>query len=159
MDCTLSIGENGKFENNMHFTVKNFVNDGSMSYQNTANGWGRGGVLKVTGEFTSKTATYPALTLTGATVKARIGAVVKVLDKFTSSGTIAIDASAITKAQFDEAEKQRIAVLTVPTADKGGVWNVVNYSIGNVYAKWIDNGNNTSTLYICNPAGTMIIIR
>ena len=158
VDCTLSIGASGKFENNKHLTVKNFVNDGSMSYQNTANGWGRG-ELEVTGEFSSKTASYPALTLTGATVKVRDGAVVKVLDKFTSSGTIAIDASEITKEQFDEAEKQRIAVLTVPTANKGGMWNVVNSSIGNFYAKWIDNGNNTSTLYICKPAGTMIIIR
>ena len=158
VDCTLSIGASGKFENNKHLTVKNFVNDGSMSYQNTANGWGRG-ELEVTGEFTSKTATYPALTLTGATVKVRDGVVVKVLDKFTSSGIITIDASAITKARFDEAEKQRIAVLTVPTAYKGGMWNVVNSSIGNAYVKWIDNNNNTSTLYVCKPNGMMIIVR
>ena len=158
VDCTLSIGASGKFENNKHLTVKNFVNDGSMSYQNTANGWGRG-ELEVTGEFTSKTATYPALTLTGATVKMRDGVVVKVLDKFTSSGIITIDASAITKARFDEAEKQRIAVLTVPTAYKGGMWNVVNSSIGNAYVKWIDNNNNTSTLYVCKPNGMMIIVR
>ena len=155
-NCTISIGENGKFENNMHFMVKNFVNNGTIS---SASNWGLG-ELEVTGRFESKAATIPAFTLTGATLKARMGAVVKVSKKFETSGTVTIDTSDITRADFDAiAENQRIPILTVPTEDKGGMWNVVNSSIGNVYAKWIDNGNNTSTLYICKPAGTMIIIR
>ena len=156
VDCTLSIGASGKFENNMHLTVKNFVNNGTIS---SASNWGLG-ELEVTGRFESKAATIPAFTLTGATLKARMGAVVKVSKKFETSGTVTIDTSDITRADFDAiAENQRIPILTVPTEDKGGMWNVVNSSIGNVYAKWIDNGNNTSTLYICKPAGTMIIIR
>ena len=156
VDCTLSIGARGKFENNMHLTVKNFVNNGTIS---SASNWGLG-ELEVTGRFESKAATIPAFTLTGATLKARMGVVVKVSKKFETSGTVTIDTSDITRADFDAiAENQRIPILTVPTEDKGGMWNVVNSSIGNVYAKWIDNGNNTSTLYICKPAGTMIIIR
>ncbi len=95
-DCTISIGADGKLENNKHFKVKNFLTNGSMSFQSSANGWGRGGVLEVTGEFTSKTASFPKLTLTGATVKAD-GSHITVLDNFETSGTITIDASAITR--------------------------------------------------------------
>ena len=158
VDCTLSIGENGKFENNMHFTVKNFVNDGSMSYQNTANGWGRGGVLEVTGGFTSKTGSFPKLTLTGATVKAD-GSHITVLDNFETSGTITIDASAITRQQLNDAGEVGIPVLTVPTENKGGAWKVANSVVGNVCAKWKDNGDDTSTLYLSQSKGLMIIIR
>ena len=156
-DCTLSIGANGKFENNKHFKVKNFVNNGSMSFQNSANGWGRG-ELEVTGEFTSKTASFPKLTLTGATVKAD-GSHITVLDNFETSGTITIDASAITRQQLNDAGEVGIPVLTVPTENKGGAWKVANSVVGNVCAKWKDNGDDTSTRYLSQSKGLMIIIR
>ena len=160
-DCTISIGPDGKFENNKHFKVKNFLNNGSMSFQSSANGWGRGGVLEVTGEFTSKTASFPKLTLTGATVKAATGAVVTVLDTFNSSGTVTIDASEITKAALEEAMETGFGVplLTVPVANKGGALTVANPPVSGAYVKWIDKGDSKSTLYLCKPKGTMIIIR
>ena len=158
-DCTISIGADGKLENNKHFKVKNFLNNGSMSFQSSANGWGRGGVLEVTGEFTSKTASFPALTLTGATVKVATGAVVTVLDSFKTSGTVTIDASAITREQLNDAGEVGIPVLTVPTENKGGAWKVANSVVGNVCAKWKDNGDDTSTLYLSQSKGLMIIIR
>ena len=156
-DCTISIGANGKFENNMHFKVKNFVNNGTISY---ASGWGRG-ELEVTGEFTSKTATFPALTLTGATLKARTGAVVTVLDTFNSSDIVTIDASEITKVALEEAMETGFGVplLTVPVANKGGAWTVANPPVSGAYVKWIDKGDSKSTLYLCKPKGTRIIIR
>ena len=156
-DCTISIGANGKFENNMHFKVKNFVNNGTISY---ASGWGRE-VLEVTGLFTSKTASFPKLTLTGATVKAATGAVVTVLDTFNSSGTVTLDASEITKAALEEAMETGFGVplLTVPVANKGGAWTVANPPVSGAYVKWIDKGDSKSTLYLCKPKGTRIIIR
>ena len=156
-DCTISIGANGKFENNMHFKVKNFVNNGTISY---ASGWGRG-ELEVTGEFTSKTASFPKLTLTGATVKAATGAEVTVLDTFVASGTVTIDASEITKAALEEAMEtgSGVSLLTVPVANKGGAWKVANPPVSGAYVKWIDKGDSKSTLYLCKPKGTRIIIR
>ena len=154
-DCTISIGESGIFENNKIFKVKNFVNNGTISY---ASSWGRG-MLEITGLFESKTASIPKLTLTGATLKARAGVVVTVLDSFEASGTIIIDASDITKADFDRYAEQLLPVLTVPTTDKYDNWIVSNSPIDAIRAKWIDNGNDTSTLYLCKSKGTRIIIR
>ena len=109
-NCTITIGANGLLENNMHLTVKNFVNNNRLSYSTK---WGRG-ELEVTGRFESKTeSSFPKLTLTGATVKAT-GAVATVLDEFKAFGTITIDASEITKDQLKVAGEAGIAVLTVP---------------------------------------------
>ena len=151
-NCTLSFGASGCFENTKHLTVSNFVNNGTISSSGN-------GELEVTGEFTSKTASFPKLTLTGATVKAATGAVVTVLDAFNTSGTITIDASEITKAQLEEAEDERIPVLTVPTDDAGGFWAVTNPPAASIRAKWVNNGNGTSTLYLCKSQGTVFIIR
>ena len=159
-DCTISIGASGIFENNMHFKVKNFINAGKIDYQDKANGWGRG-ELEVTGEFTPKTSSFPALTLAGATLKARTGAVVTVLDAFVASGTVTIDASEITKVALEEGMEtgSGVPLLTVPVANKGGVWMVANPLVSGAYVKWIDKGDSKSTLYLCKPKGTRIIIR
>lgn len=154
-DCTISIGASGKFENNMYFTVKNFVNNGTIAYSSD---WGRGD-LEVTGEFLSKTASFPKLTLTGATVKVTTGAVVTVLDEFNTSDTITIDASEITKEQLNAAEDNRIPVLTVPTNNVGGSWAVANPPVAGVFAKWVDNKDGTSTLCLCKPVGFTIILK
>ena len=141
----------------MHFTVKNFVNNGTISY---ASSWGRG-LLEITGLFESKTASIPKLTLTGATLKARAGVVVTVLDSFEASGIVTIDASEITKAALEAAMEtgSGVPLLTVPVANKGGAWTVANPPVSGAYVKWINNGDNTCTLYVCKPAGTRIIIR
>ena len=94
----------------------------------------------------------------GATVKAT-GTAQVVSTKFSATGAYTIDASAITKAQLDDAEKQRIAVLTVPTSQKGGTWTVANPPVDGCRAKWVDNDDGTSTLYLCKSPGTIFIIR
>ena len=154
-DCTISIGTSGLFENNKHFTVSNFVNNGTIAY---ASGWGRG-ELEVTGRFESKTASYPKLTLTGATVKPAADGVVAVLDTFAASGTITVDASEITKAQLDAGD---VAVLTVPdTSNHSGVtWKVTGAAIEGARVKWrSDAGGETKTLYVGKPTGLMLIFR
>ena len=153
-NCTISVDTNGIFENNKHFTVSNFVNNGTISY---ASNWGRG-VLEVTGRFESKAANFPRLTLTGATVKAE-GSHITVLDNFETSGTITIDASAITRQQLKDAGDVGIPIFTVPTANKGGNWNVVKSSIPSVRAKWKDTEDGATTLYLRLSEGMMIIIR
>ena len=156
--CTISIGPNGKFENNKTFKVKNFVNNGTISY---ASGWGRG-MLEVTGFFQSKTATLPALTLRGATLKVVADAVVTVEDAFKASGTITIDASDITKEHLDEAADERIPVLTVPASflHLGVNWQVADSNISGLRTRWVtDEGGETKTLFICRSSGTRIIIR
>jgi hypothetical protein len=158
-NCTITIGSNGLLENNMHLTVKNFVNNNRLSY---STGWGRG-ELEVTGRFESKAASFPKLTLTGATVKAT-GAVATVLDEFKVSGMITIDASAITKEQLKDAGEAGIAVLTVPTtATTNGVgvdWNVSHEPIPGTRAKWrMDESGETKTLRLFKPRGLMVIVR
>jgi hypothetical protein len=75
-----------------------------------------------------------------------------------ANGTITIDASAITAQQLKESENG-IPVLIVPTMNKGGTWAVSHPRISGCRAKWVDNGDNTSTLYLCRSHGTRIIIR
>ena len=154
-DCTISIGASGLFENNEHFTVSNFVNNGSIEY---ASSWGRG-MLEVTGGFETKTASFPKLTLTGATVKAT-GAVATVLDTFSASGTVTIDASAITAQQLKDSADGRIAVLTVPSDanTSGADWKVSNEPIRDTRVKWVTNGD-TKTLYLAKPNGLILVVR
>ena len=93
-----------------------------------------------------------------ATVKAT-GTAQVVSSTFSASGIVYIDASAITKEQLKEAADERIPILTVPTANKGGTWHVVNSPVAGVREKWIDNENDTSTLCLCRSSGMMIIVR
>jgi hypothetical protein len=95
----------------------------------------------------------------GATVKAT-GTAQVVSTTFSASGAYTIDASEITREQLNAAEDKRIPVLTVPTANRlGGSWTVTNSPLAGVRAKWIDNGDDTSTLYLCKSQGTIIIVR
>ena len=41
---------------------------------------------------------------------------------------------------------------------KGGTWTVANPPVAGARAKWFDNGNNTSTLYIVESTGVMVIV-
>jgi len=70
-----------------------------------------------------------------------------------------IDASEITRALLNAAENERIAVLTVQTANKGGAWSVTSAQIDGCRAKWFDNGDGTCTLCLCKPTGHMVIFR
>ena len=112
----------------------------------------------MTGKFESKAASFPKLTLTGATVKAMPNAEVNVLDDFNTSGTITIDASEITREQLISATNHRIPVLTVPTDDAGGSWAVTNPQLAGCCTKWVNNGNGKSTLYLCKHPGVMFLI-
>ena len=156
-DCTLEIGANGTFENNKTFKVKNFVNNGTIAYSSD---WGRG-ELQVTGNFESKTASFPALKLIGATIKARSSAVVTILDKFSTSGAITIDASEICDA-VKSAEDQRIRVLTIPKTsykDEFKSWDIVPKDGSMLRLRWLPDGDAKMALYVCRSRGTRIIVR
>ena len=148
-NCTVSIGSAGTLKLDKNLTVKNFLNDGSIDGV---------AMLTVLGNLMIS-ADIPNLTLAdGATVKAT-GTAQVVSSTFSASGIVYIDASAITKEQLKEAADERIPILTVPTANKGGTWHVVNPPVAGVREKWIDNENDTSTLYLCRSSGMMIIVR
>ena len=160
-ECTLNIGANGtlRIDNGLSLTVNKFCNGGTiMAPFKEGNGWYAQGTLVVTGTLISGNP-IPKLTLgNGATIKAT-GTAQVVSTMFTATGSYTIDASAITKAQLKEAADGRIPVLTVPTANKGGAWTVVNPPVDGCRAKWIDNEDGSSTLYLCRSSGTMIIVR
>ena len=151
--CTLVIGEGGRIElaDDTMLTVRNFTNRGDAYYGGT--GW-----LTVTGTLTPGSNLKRVALNDGATVKALATASQKILYAFAASGTITIDASAITARQLKESENG-IPVLIVPTVYKGGTWAVSNPPISGCRTKWVDNGDNTSTLYLCRSRGTRIIIR
>ena len=157
-DCTIIIGnKDALFENNVHFTVSNFVNNGTISYAST---WGRG-TLEVTGEFSSKTASFPNLKLTGATLKARADAVVTVLDAFSAPSTIKVDTSEITADKFASAENGSIPVLTIPKGSYKEAfksWQISGKDASVRSLRWRQNGNNM-TLYVTRPGGIKIIVR
>ena len=128
-------------------TCCNFVNNGTVTE-----------TVKVKGVLTTGNA-IPNLTLIdGATVKAT-GVAQTVSSTFTADGTVTIDAEAITREQLNTAEMQRIPVLTVPTTEKKGNFFVVNPPINGLISKWVNNGDETSTLYICKPTGLRVIFR
>ena len=152
-DCTLTIGKEGsvRIYGDYVFSVKNFVNNGTI-YNDT-------GKIKVTGVLTAGNPLTKLTLADGATVKASATKAQVVSTTFTAIGSYSIDALAITKAQLKEAADERIPVLTVPTAQKGGAWTVANPPVDGCRAKWINNEDGTSTLYLCRSSGTMIIVR
>ena len=154
-DCTLIIGENGTMDLGQGLTVTNFTNGGTATGNNSqGQSW-----LTVTGTLTPGNPLKRLTLADGATVKASATASQTVNNGFSAPGKVTIDASDITKVQLNAAAGQRIAVLTVPTADKSGDWTVANSRVVGCRYKWVDNGNNTSTLYIVKPTGFIIIIR
>jgi hypothetical protein len=152
-ECTLVIGEGGRIElaDDTMLTVRNFTNRGDALHG--GKGW-----LTVTGTLTPGSDLKRVALNDGATVKALATASQKILYAFAASGTITIDASAITAQQLKESENG-IPVLIVPTMNKGGTWAVSHPRISGCRAKWVDNGDNTSTLYLCRSHWTRIIIR
>ena len=129
-------------------TCCNFVNNGTVTE-----------TVKVKGVLTTGNA-IPNLTLVdGATVKAT-GAAQTVSSTFNASGTVTIDASAITAQQLREAENGRIAVLTIPSAfdTTSATWEVSGAPITGARAKWV-TGETTKTLYLARSSGLMIIFR
>jgi hypothetical protein len=147
-DCTVSIGSEGGLNLGKNLTVKDFVNNGTISGSAT---------LTVRGELTPGNAVTNLTLASGATVKAT-GTAQVVSTTFAASGTIIIDASEITKAQLDAGD---VDVLTVPVAfnPSGVTWNVAGAAIAGTRAKWrTDAGGATKTLYIAKSTGTMMII-
>ena len=154
-DCTLIIGENGTMDLGQGLTVKNFTNGGTATGNNSqGQSW-----LTVTGTLTPGNALKRLTLADGSTVKASATTAQTVNNGFTAPGTVTIDASDIAKAQLEDAADERIPVLTVPTSAKGGTWTVANPPVDGCRAKWVDNGNNTSTLYIAKPTGLILVFR
>ena len=147
LDCTVSIGSEGELNLGKNLTVKNFVNNGTISGSAT---------LTVLGELAPGNQ-VPNLTLAnGATVKAT-GTAQTVSTTFSASGTITVDASGITKEQLDAGN---VAVLTVPSSfnTSSMKWNVSGEQIAGTRAKWRTDGT-TKTLYLCKPIGLVVIFR
>ena len=147
LDCTVSIGSEGKLNLGKNLTVKDFVNNGTISGSAT---------LTVLGELEPGNQ-VPNLTLAdGSTVKAT-GTAQTVSTTFSASGTITVDASGITKEQLDAGN---VAVLTVPSSfnTSSVTWNVSGEQIAGTRAKWRTDGT-TQTLYLCKPIGLMVIFR
>ena len=151
-DWTLETGAGGTLTiNGSAVTVGNFVNGGSVSGNAT---------LTVNGTLTPGSAAINKLTLaSGATVKASATQAQTVSTTFSAPGSVTIDASEITREQLKAADDQRIPVLTVPTSQKDGTWTVATPPLADVRAKWVNNGDDTSTLYLCKSQGTIFIIR
>ena len=149
---TLEVGASGTLAGGGNgITCGNFVNHGSINSSNNK--------IIVKGTLTPDKSLIYLKLVDGATVKASTTQAQVVSTTFSASGTYTIDASEITKGQFVAAENQRIAVLTVPTAEVDGSWAVTNSPLADVRAKWVDNGDDTSTLYLCKSPGTIFIIR
>ena len=147
LDCTVSIGSEGKLNLGKNLTVKDFVNNGTISGSAT---------LTVLGELEPGNQ-VPNLTLAdGSTVKAT-GTAQTVSTTFSASGTITVDASGITKEQLDAGN---VAVLTVPSSfnTSSVTWNVSGEQIAGTRAKWRTDGT-TQTLYLCKPIGLIVIFR
>lgn len=158
-NCTLNIGVGGtlRIDNDVSLTVKNFHNGGTYYVYS---GYGLG-TLVVTGTLTTGNKVTKLTLANGATIKAT-GTAQVVSTEFSASGTIYVDASAITKEDLKNATNERIPVLTVPVSfnEKGVNWVAANSTIPNVRVKWgIDEGGKTKTLYLCRSSGTMIIVR
>ena len=152
LDCTVSIASEGKLNLGKNLTVKNFVNNGTISGSAT---------LTVLGEL-APGKSVPKLTLAdGAKIKAT-GIAQVVSTAFSASGTVTIDASAITAVALREAGETGVAVLTVPAAFNplNAKWDVSGALVTGTRAKWrTDAGGTTKTLYVAKPSGLMVIIR
>ena len=153
LDCTVSIGSEGGLNLGKNLTVKDFVNNGTISGSAT---------LTVLGELTPGNAINKLTLADGSTVKAT-GTAQVVSTTFAVSGdgdkTIKVDASALTSETLRAGD---VAVLTVPdTFNHSGVtWNVTGAAILNATAKWrTDEGGETKTLYVGRPTGLMIIFK
>jgi hypothetical protein len=158
-NCTLNIGASAelRIDGTMTLCVSNFYNGGCLANGNTFSGKSYG-TLKVNGTLTPGNALTNLTLAAGATVKAT-GAAQVVSGTFAATGACTVDASEITRAQLLSAEGQRIAVLTVPTADKGGTWRVSNPPIAGCRAKWFNNDDGTSTLCLSRDDGLIIVFR
>ena len=154
-DCTLDVPNGGALTLNADLTVKNFVNG-------TINDIAGNATLTVLGTLTPGTKAIPKLTLaSGATVKAT-GTAQVVSTEFSASGTITVDASAISAAALREAGETGVAVLTVPAAFNplNAKWDVPGEQVPDTRRKWrTDVGGTTKTLYVAKPSGLMVIIR
>ena len=162
-DCTLNIGVDGtlRIDDNVSLTVKNFHNGGTVvaPFKEGAN-WYAQGTLEVTGTLTSGNS-IPILTLAnGATIKAT-GTAQVVSTTFSASGAIKVDASEICDA-VKSAEDQRIRVLTIPKTsykDEFKSWNIVPKDGPMLRLRWLPDGDDKMTLYVCRSIGTRIIVR
>ena len=151
-DCTVDVSPSGTVNFGANFTVKNFVNGGTISGSKT---------LTVTGTLTAGSAAIQKLTLVdGATVKASATAAQTVSTTFNASGTITIDVSAITAADLRNATDGMIPVLTVPSIPSDVRWNLANAQVADCRLRRATaDGATASTLYLYQSKGLKVFIK
>ena len=147
-DWGISVGEGGKCDVGNTVVVSNFVNNGTIL---------GGGTLKVTGTLTAGNE-IPRLTLAdGATVKMTgTNAVQSVTTAFSASGTITIDASAISKEDGNAAKK--MPILSMPSLPANVTWNLYDPLVGNRRLVSKTEGGR-SVLYLKASTGLVVIVR
>jgi hypothetical protein len=149
-DWTLTVDVGGELIDNAALSVRNFVNNGTMTGNNN-------GILTVTGTLTTGNA-IPKLTLAnGATVKmSGTNAVQSVTTAFSASGTITIDASAISKADGNAAKK--MPILSMPSLPANVTWNLYDPLAGNRSLSAKTEGGR-GVLYLKASTGLVVIVR
>lgn len=147
-DWGINVGEGGTCEVGSTVAVSNFVNNGAVL---------GGGTLRVTGTLAAGNA-IPRLTLAdGATVKMTgTNAVQGVTTAFSASGTVTIDASAISRA--DGIAANAIPVLSAPSFPAGVTWVLYDPFVRNRYLAVKTEGAE-STLYLKRRPGTLILVK
>ena len=147
-DWGISVGEGGKCDVGNTVVVSNFVNNGTIL---------GGGTLKVTGTLTAGNE-IPRLTLAdGATIKMTgTNAVQNVTTAFSASGSITIDASAISKADGKAAKK--MPILSMPSLPANVTWNLYDPLVGN-RCLVSNTEDGRGVLYLKTPMGLMVIVR
>ena len=147
-DWGISVGEGGKCDVGNTVVVSNFVNNGTIL---------GGGTLNVAGTLTAGNV-IPRLTLAdGATVKMTgTNAVQSVTTAFSASGSITIDASAISKADGNAAK--RMPILSVPSLPANVTWNLYDPLAGNRSLSAKTEGGR-GVLYLKASTGLVVIVR
>lgn len=149
-DWTLAVDAGGKLIADTALNVRNFVNNGMMTGNNNS-------LLTVTGTLTAGNE-IPRLTLAdGSTIKMTgTNAVQNVTTAFSASGTITIDASAISK-QDGKAAKE-MPILSVPSLPANVTWNLYDPLVGNRRLVSKTEGGR-GILCLKAPTGLMVIVR
>ena len=149
-DWTLAVDAGGKLIADTALSVRNFANNGTMTGNNHS-------LLTVTGTLTAGNE-IPRLTLAdGATIKMTgTNAMQSVATAFSASGTITIDASAISKEDGNAAKK--MPILSVPSLPANVTWNLYDPLVGNRRLVSKTEGGR-GTLYLKAPTGLMVIVR
>ncbi|MBO7683859.1 MAG: hypothetical protein J6T51_03940 [Kiritimatiellae bacterium] len=149
-DWTLTVDVGGELIDNAALSVRNFVNNGTMTGNNN-------GILTVTGTLTAGNPITKLTLADGATVKmSGTNTVQSVTTAFSASGTITIDATAITMA--DSRANASIPVLSAPSFPANVTWVLRDPYVGNRRLK-VNTEGGKSTLLLNGPRGFVLVVR